>query len=68
MVGRKDPNFKFQYFLGFSAKMNNFWNTKIFVSIYLGSPLNWTILDFKGLFKVKVQNGILLGRGSSRVY
>ena len=42
--GGGGQNSEFQYFLGFSEKMNNFWGYQNFVDIFLGSSQNWASL------------------------
>ena len=37
-------NSEFQYFLGFSEKMNIFWGMKILRIFFLGSSQNWASL------------------------
>ena len=54
-------NSEFQYFLGFSEKMNIFGGYEDFVDIILGSSQNWASLrvismHFRTFFNVNVQN------------
>ena len=65
-------NSEFQYFLGFSEKMNIFGGYEDFVNNFWGSSQNWASLRvismrFRVFFKVKVQIWDFVWGGGAKI-